>query len=357
LAIYEEQLIAGGSFTDATGTPIGPIASWDGTSWSTLDLESDFPVYALGVYDNRLFVGGLYEEICSWNGVSWSSIGTVNNGHRYGPPHAFWVYQSQLIAGGYFTIINGTSIRFIGSWDGSFWSSHGAGVNGPVHALAIYKDRLIAGGWFTMAGGEPANKIASWDGVSWSPLGTGLDSTVSALTVYEGQLIAGGFFATAGSVSANYIASWNDTSWSALGSGMNGPVFSLANYDNRLIVGGAFTTAGDKVCPNIAIWNPHYREELILPQTYSLSQNYPNPFNTSTIIRYEIPEQSAVSLKVYNVMGQEIKTLVKKDQQAGYYEVTWDGRDEEGQEVSTGIYLCNLKIVKSIRTIKMVLLR
>jgi len=100
-----------------------------------------------------------------------------------------------------------------------------------------------------------------------------------------------------------------------------------------------------------------------LPQAFSLSQNYPNPFNSTTLIRYHLPAISsqliAVSLKVYNVLGEEVRTLVDEEQVSGYYSVIWDGRDGKGKEVSSGIYFCRLEVIglKAERTRRMVLLR
>jgi hypothetical protein len=75
-----------------------------------------------------------------------------------------------------------------------------------------------------------------------------------------------------------------------------------------------------------------------LPTEYSLSQNYPNPFNPSTTIKYSIPKQSNVTLKVYNVLGSEIATLVNREQPQGYYEVEFDGT-----QLTSGIYFYRLK--------------
>lgn len=62
-----------------------------------------------------------------------------------------------------------------------------------------------------------------------------------------------------------------------------------------------------------------------LPTEFAISQNYPNPFNAqTTIIKYQIPKDSHVTLKIFNLVGQEVATLVDKDQQAGYYSVSWD---------------------------------
>ena len=76
---------------------------------------------------------------------------------------------------------------------------------------------------------------------------------------------------------------------------------------------------------------------------FELSQNYPNPFNPSTTIAYQIPQASTVTLKVYNISGQEVTTLVNAGQAAGQYSVQWDGTDSRGQTVSSGIYVYQLR--------------
>ena len=97
------------------------------------------------------------------------------------------------------------------------------------------------------------------------------------------------------------------------------------------------------------------------PKTFSLYQNYPNPFNPETIIRYRIPQLDRTSilveLKIYNLLGDEVRTLVQTDQDAGYYSVTWDGKNNHGQTVSAGTYIYRLRAGNFIKTNKMLILR
>ena len=96
-----------------------------------------------------------------------------------------------------------------------------------------------------------------------------------------------------------------------------------------------------------------------LPKAYALSQNKPNPFNPSTMISYAVPEgsQDQVTLKVYDLRGRLVRTLVDKVVGAGSYSVLWDGADENGRKVSSGVYLYRLKAGAFIQTRKMVLLK
>jgi len=79
-----------------------------------------------------------------------------------------------------------------------------------------------------------------------------------------------------------------------------------------------------------------------IPKMYLLSQNFPNPFNPMTNIKYSLPKESNVKIIIYNVAGKEIRTLVNQNHPAGYQNVIWDGKDNNGRLVSAGIYLCQM---------------
>ncbi len=89
----------------------------------------------------------------------------------------------------------------------------------------------------------------------------------------------------------------------------------------------------------------------------SLSQNYPNPFNPQTTIRFTLKDNAPVSLKIYNVSGQLVKTLVSGTRTAGEHTVRWDGRNDAGQAVSSGVYFYKLVTKNFSQTRKMVLLK
>ncbi|NIA30498.1 MAG: T9SS type A sorting domain-containing protein [Actinobacteria bacterium] len=93
-----------------------------------------------------------------------------------------------------------------------------------------------------------------------------------------------------------------------------------------------------------------------LPKSISLFANYPNPFNPETLIKYALPKESHVVIRVYNVLGQKIVTLLDTEMQEGYHIVKWDGRNSAGQKVSAGIYLVSMKAGSFEKTQKMTLL-
>jgi len=103
-------------------------------------------------------------------------------------------------------------------------------------------------------------------------------------------------------------------------------------------------------------------QTFFLPQEFALEQNYPNPFNPCTDIRYQIADgKSSVhtSFKIYNILGQEVRTLVDTYQNPGYYTISWDGRDRQGNIVPCGVYFYRLSVDGDYwtRTKRMVLLK
>ena len=111
-------------------------------------------------------------------------------------------------------------------------------------------------------------------------------------------------------------------------------------------------------------WPTDVEEEMTegeVPAKFSLSANYPNPFNPVTRIQYSVSSNQIqpihTTLRIYNVLGQLVKTLVNEPQEAGTYEVIWDGRDENGNEVASGIYFYRLQAEDFTKAKKMLLLK
>jgi len=103
--------------------------------------------------------------------------------------------------------------------------------------------------------------------------------------------------------------------------------------------------------------NPTSVSDFELPTSYSLLNNYPNPFNPSTRIAFEIPQQEFVTLKVFNINGELIKTIAEENLPAGRFERTWNGKDNAGQDVSSGIYIYRLTAGKFDKSARMILMK
>jgi hypothetical protein len=94
-----------------------------------------------------------------------------------------------------------------------------------------------------------------------------------------------------------------------------------------------------------------------IPAQFTLEQNYPNPFNPETEIRFTLPEAGQVTVKVFNITGQEVRTLVNGQYEAGMHTVNWNGRDNNGHAVASGVYLYQLQAGSFKQVRKMSLLR
>jgi len=98
-------------------------------------------------------------------------------------------------------------------------------------------------------------------------------------------------------------------------------------------------------------------KETIIPHEYVLHQNYPNPFNPTTTLRYDLPENSLVTITIYDMMGRIVKTLVNSSQTAGFKSIRWSGNNDRNEPVSAGLYLYTIQAGEFRQTKKMVLLK
>jgi hypothetical protein len=138
------------------------------------------------------------------------------------------------------------------------------------------------------------------------------------------------------------------TQWHQVNAGLRSTdVQTLTARDTTLFVGGY---GGVWRRPVSEMSNDE--DAPVLPPSFSLEQNYPNPFNPITVIKWESPENCVQRLKIYDVLGNEVKTLVNEYKPAGSYEINFDASG-----LATGVYFYQLKAGKYITVKKMILLR
>ena len=125
--------------------------------------------------------------------------------------------------------------------------------------------------------------------------------------------------------------------------------FKVRKYETgeELNMGGYFSNEDESVFGgspfSVVSLNKRYVSQVEKPKNFVLGFNYPNPFNSTTNIKYQLAEDSFVVLKIYNLMGQEIKTLVNEFKTAASYSILWNGKDKDGKDVVSGIYLYNIQ--------------
>jgi hypothetical protein len=143
--------------------------------------------------------------------------------------------------------------------------------------------------------------------------------------------------------------------------------YPFPNYFPGIVYAGAPLKKDDGKNLDYGGWNLYYdyydwtdveeTAEEKSPAEFSLSNNYPNPFNPETRIGYFIPKACQVKLEIFNILGQRVRTLVDEAQTAGKKEVIWDGKDEKGNELASGVYFYKLQAGDFTQTKKMVLMK
>ncbi|MCX6138889.1 MAG: T9SS type A sorting domain-containing protein [Ignavibacteriales bacterium] len=220
-----------------------------------------------------------------------------------------------------------TSGIFRSTNDGVQWTALSTGLLTSsslfVRAVVVYGSTLVSG----TQGGIYTAPVST--GI-WTKSNIGLtDTSVEALYVSGTTIYAG----TSGGV---YQSTNGGANWSAMNTGYLKEVRALVKKDNYLYAG----TFGDGVY-RYPVASSGVAKERKLPSSIALYQNYPNPFNPSTTIRYGLPVSSRVSIKIYNVLGQQISDLINSEQSAGWYEITWSAN------VASGMYLYRIEAVSS----------
>jgi hypothetical protein len=297
-------------------------------------------------------------------------MGTGMGGSQ-GQVMALTAYNGDLYAGGFFTIAGGVPANHLAKWNGTSWSAVGSGVSGIVYSLGTYNGNLVIGGLFSAAGGVSANGIALYNGTNFSALGSGCGGGyypyVFSVVSNGSDLYAGGLYTIAGGLTCNGIARWNGSNWSQLGSGFGYGnacgAYGICVYNSQLIATGIFSSPG----ANIAAWGALTGINNLTnntPDKFSLSQNYPNPFNPTTKIKFEIPNNVVIArsgatwqsqnvfLKIFDILGKEVATLVNESLQPGTYEVSFDG-----SKLNSGTYFYRLQAGDYIETRKMTLVK
>jgi hypothetical protein len=239
------------------------------------------------------------------------------------------------------TIFAGTfgSGLFRSTDTGATWIHVDSGLTDIIiNDLEIYGTGVLAAG--------PGDIYSSSDnGTTWTPLNTGFGSDINAIAVGGTAIFAGTSF---GGV---YVSTNGGSSWATFNEGypFTG-IYSLEAGDTYLYVGslqsGFWRRPLSDVVTGIA------EGGRLLPETFRLEQNYPNPFNPTTRIRFVVARTGPVSLRVYDLLGREVATMVDGVLNPGAYERTFDARGLAG-----GIYFFRLQAGAFTETKKFVLMR
>lgn len=148
-------------------------------------------------------------------------------------------------------------------------------------------------------------------------------------------------------------AMWLETSNYKLSSSLGQSITGVQSDGDTILYTGFWNPWVIKMTP--VEWEEVDQAEL--PKEFGLRQNYPNPFNPATIIEYALPKTSEVKIQIYNILGQKMSTLVNEPQEPGYKMIHWDGKDDSGKEVSSGVYFYRIEAGNFVKCKKMILLK
>ena len=370
------NIFAGGDITNivATGGTVFQSSN-NGLDWEIIGIDEECPeIRAIVAHDTLIlagsFGGGVFRS--TNNGSKWANVsnGLINTS----------VYTMALLP-----VEGENPYLFAGTIGGGIFLSTNYGANwieanngltaNEIYSLAVSSSNLFAGtndGVF----------LSTDKGQNWAQ--AGLDNSyIMSLTAFNTNL-----FASVNGVkySSDKGVNWKDTKngltdlpvWALTSSGPN--IFALTNWGNIFLStnnGENWTLVNEGIIDTLVlaigindnyifasssekgVWRRPLSEMITdvegtaeLPKDFTLYQNYPNPFNPITTISFQIPSTNYITLKIFDVLGREVSTLVNEEKHAGTYEVTWSA-----ENLPSSVYFYQLKVGIYIETKKMILLR
>jgi hypothetical protein len=278
------------------------------------NLSTYYTVHELGLYGDYIYISEVKPD-CSSSTIEIFNISD--------PENPFYVNRFRATPDSYHqqTYISGDYLYSLGAWGAVFY----------IHYLADNpEDPQYINYFYAFANhADLATDLTAWG--DYVLLAGGYEGTVQIVNVSD--------------PTAPYWAGLYNTPGTAEGLFADSDHVYVADWGSLIILKHQIPTDADDPNP-------------VLPEEFALRQNYPNPFNPATTIEFILPRRSEVRLTIYNLLGQEVTTLVDGVESAGYHAVQWDGRDSHGQSVAGGIYFYRINTGGNLfKTKKMLLLK
>jgi photosystem II stability/assembly factor-like uncharacterized protein len=334
---FSDSILVAGSF----GWGIS-LSSDLGNTWTIPDsgIISNENVHVIIKHKNYVFAGTVVNDNgvlrSSDNGRSWIP---VNNGLPIGSFISLASNGNDLYTG---MASNGEVFRSTDDGMSWFYSGNGLPSNSHIAALAVKESNVYAG----IGSGEGVY-YSSDSGENWAKI----SASTSIGQVWTLALDDSNIFV--GSIGTGvFLTQDNGTSWRAVNEGL-----THLNIRSLLVTSDKYLYAGTTngfVCsrPIAEMLTDVEDQRNEIPFHFLLEQNYPNPFNPSTKIKYSVPQSSNVIIKVFDILGNEIETLVNEEKPVGTYEITW-----YTATLPSGIYFYKLQAGSFVETKKMILLK
>ncbi|HMD14149.1 MAG TPA: T9SS type A sorting domain-containing protein, partial [Bacteroidota bacterium] len=338
------------------GTTNGVFVSTDnGDNWN--DANTNLTMYYRDVSSLAVIGTNLFAAVGSGTGNSGVYLSTDNgstwNKTSLSPSNASinvlavtpWgadstnLFAGTLDAGVYLSTDNGTT-----------WNPANSGLtNNRINCFATSANGT--GGTNLFAGVDFGGVFLSTNnGTSWNSVNNGIAGiNINALAAYDSNIIAG-------ATSGTYLSTNNGGTWKAFNTGLpvNGPYAQVFPTINSLTISGSDIIAGTFF---LGVWKRPISQvtsvnlsSYEIPTAIQLGQNFPNPFNPTTTITFQIPTADHVVLKVFDVLGREVATLVNKEFMPGIYEAKFNGA-----QLASGVYFYRLQTSRFVQTRKILL--
>jgi hypothetical protein len=393
LQASDSLLYVGGSFGSSGSVSSANIAAWTGSDWRSLGqgVGGSVPpgtavrVNSIALSGPDLFAGGNFttaintdsstiqvHNLARWDGSSWHAMGNFN-----GAVYALYARGGELYASGAFTLVDAIPANHLARYDGEQWNGVGDGTRGmatgstgEVYCLTPDDSGLWFGGNFSHAGTLPSSNIGSWTFCTPPPPPVNQDSLF-----VEGTEVTLEWQYPPGLTKASSPAAVTFRVQAGPGTDFQNIAVDLDNITDTFVTVSSLEQSSLyswRVRANVAdtagAWSARSTfttgtatdvngQSEVLPKKFMLRQNYPNPFNPTTTISFELPRKSVVTLDVFNVVGQKVTTLVDGTLPAGEHTAVWDGLDESGNRVASGIYFYRVHAGAFSSTKKMLLLK
>ena len=362
--VWNNSLYYFGGSSNWSGTTLYPfIYKFDGVSWGLYDTIPDNNVFS--------FAATLVGDEVYLNGGDRANAATLNR--KYNMISKEWDYltpspnlqygfglTSEVYDGKIYLFNNGGDV-FVYDISGDTWETKtkntGSGIYPNIRSI-LYNNDIYLTGWGNYGFYKYSPSTDQW---------TQLANTPYQVYACSMGIIDNLIYCIGGNDGFNYatyksamIYNVNDNSWTidtvAISSYRDW--MASAEYEGSFYVLGGLGTEGsgnavdivERIIPYGTV-NVEDEPEAI-PNVYKLNQNYPNPFNPSTIINFQVPEESFVTLKIYDILGSEVKTLVNENKLVGSYNIHFDATG-----LASGIYFYKLNVNRFSETKKMILMK
>jgi len=345
----------------------GGVTEFDGTNWTNYDtsnsgLTDSSVIMCMAIDKNNVkWFGTMFEGILRFDDATWTFYNTSNSPLPYNWVQSLAVDSSNSLwvgtEGVFYQGLSGWVLKF----DGANWNVYNPSNSGLPFNVGIWSLAVDAVGrvWISTY----LSGLAMFDGTDWvsystSNSGIGSNNVVDIGIDHSGSI----WCAIEDPWGLSNFDGSNWTVYNTKNSGLSSDDVSAIAVDysgNKWFgtEGGGVSFLGK---PTEVVEEPPGS----LPKEFALAQNYPNPFNPFTTIPFQVnrcqwPEVSPVrtTLKIYNIRGQLVRILVDEEKFPGNYKVIWDGKDNSGKEVASGIYFYQLKTPDFTSSKKMVLIK